>query len=218
MNGSFAAAAKGVELAPANAESYATRAATAWALSKDWRSAIVDYGRAIRLAPQASQAQRAVWYYNRGQIRCQVGDPRAGLPDLNVAVWLDPSSQLFRERRGLVRYDLKDFDGSFSDFNRLVELNPKNPIYYYNRGLAMVQSDRKSLDDFTKAIELKPDFAVAFARRGYGHLWWGQEAEAQADFAQALKLQPELKDDIDYMTQFAKQFRPHRDSPRPRAQ
>jgi hypothetical protein len=49
-----------------------------------------------------------------------------------------------------------------------------------------------AIELFTKAIELKPSFAMAYANRGRARLFKGQVNEAIADFEKALALEPRL--------------------------
>jgi tetratricopeptide (TPR) repeat protein len=49
-----------------------------------------------------------------------------------------------------------------------------------------------ALPDFDKAIELKPNYAAAFAARSLAYAKQGDEAKARSDAARALALSPEL--------------------------
>ncbi|KAF0519617.1 serine-enriched protein [Gigaspora margarita] len=63
---------------------------------------------------------------------------------------------------------LKRYDEALSNLNKIVFTEPTNPIALYDRGVAylMMNGFNKALKDFTKAIELKPDYALAFMNRG----------------------------------------------------
>jgi len=187
---------------PQDTEALSLRAAAQWAVSKDWHAALLDYSAAIRLAPK-----NAALYNARGWLRFQAGDSRAALRDLNTAVSLDPKSVAYLANRAHVRYELRDMSNAFLDYSRLIEMSPNDARLYLSRGMTWDTEDRKALDDYSKAIELKPGFALAFVRRGFTHLWWGQQAEAQADFDTALKLDPTMKGEIDYETEFVKEHR-----------
>ncbi len=53
------------------------------------------------------------------------------------------------------------------DFSEAIRLNPKKSSYYLNRGLVYfsIENNNKAIDDFTKAIELDPEFANAYQSR-----------------------------------------------------
>lgn len=63
-------------------------------------------------------------------------------------------------------------------------------IAYNNRGV--VYSDRREYEnaiaDFSKAIELDPNYAIAYNNRGLAHHGRGEYARAIADFAKATEL------------------------------
>ena len=51
----------------------------------------------------------------------------------------------------------------------------------------------EAIADFTKAIELDPNLALAYASRGFIRMIQGKTFEAEKDFAQCLKLDAGLK-------------------------
>ena len=73
--------------------------------------------------------------------------------------------------------------------------NQKCADTYYNRGLAHSKKGEVELaiEDYTKAIELKPDFAEAYYYRGGAFLRLGEQEKAKSDLATARHLE---NDDI----------------------
>ena len=61
---------------------------------------------------------------------------------------------------------------------------------YYNRGLAHSKNGELELaiEDYTKAIELKPDYADAYYYRGGAWLRLGEHEKAKLDLETARKL------------------------------
>ena len=51
----------------------------------------------------------------------------------------------------------------------------------------------QAIRQFTRALELTPQHALAYANRGLAYLKLNQTIEAERDFDQALKLEPALK-------------------------
>src|SRR5208283_2227106 len=49
-----------------------------------------------------------------------------------------------------------------------------------------------AIADYTKAIDLKPDFAIAYCSRGSAEAMKGEWDGAIADYTKALKLKPDL--------------------------
>ena len=63
--------------------------------------------------------------------------------------------------------------------------NKERAETYYNRGLARSKKGELELaiEDYTKAIELKPDYAEAYYYRGGAFLRLGEQERAEADLA-----------------------------------
>ncbi|MGH9940481.1 MAG: hypothetical protein ACREAM_29915, partial [Blastocatellia bacterium] len=59
--------------------------------------------------------------------------------------------------------------------------------------------------DFTRAIELNPHWADAYAQRGLARLLNGRDVEAEQDFAKCLTLNKNLKQSLDQLIAEAKQ-------------
>ena len=67
------------------------------------------------------------------------------------------------------------------------ELNQECAEMYYNRGLAHSKTGELELavENYTKAIELKPDYADAYYRRSKAWLRLGETEKAKSDMAAA---------------------------------
>ena len=67
------------------------------------------------------------------------------------------------------------------------ELNQECAEMYYNRGLAHSKKGEVELaiKNYTKAIELKPDYADAYYRRSKAWLRLGETEKAKSDMAAA---------------------------------
>jgi len=65
-------------------------------------------------------------------------------------------------------------------------------IAYHNRGFAYLNKSKYewAINDFTKAIKLKPEYASAYAGRGKAYRRTGNYSQAIADYTTAIKLKP----------------------------
>jgi tetratricopeptide (TPR) repeat protein len=65
---------------------------------------------------------------------------------------------------------------------------------YYNRGIARLEKSKHDLaiSDFTKAIEMRPGFAMAHFYRGRTHFRKGEHDQAISDLNKAIELDPRL--------------------------
>ena len=65
----------------------------------------------------------------------------------------------------------------------------------------------EAIDNLNRAIEIDPTIAFSWFNRGLAKVFLGNEAEAELDFAQSLKLKPELKAEMARRIDLARQLR-----------
>jgi len=118
---------------------------------------------------------------------------------------LDARGQLymqFSELRDLYWSYWQDL--AAKDLERAIQLNAKDFTAWLNYGLLNFEvgdlwwvndhsNARRSVEAYTRAIALKPDFARAYVGRGWAYLEMRDEQHANADFQTALRLDPSLK-------------------------
>jgi tetratricopeptide (TPR) repeat protein len=83
----------------------------------DYRGALADFNRAIRLDPHF-----AVAYYNRGLVHQHLRDYRGAADDYTQALRLHPGDAASYYNRGLSRFYLKDYRGAIADDTRAIQL------------------------------------------------------------------------------------------------
>ena len=107
-------------------------------------------------------------------------------------------------RTGNLRLEDGDYQAALTEFNSLLKEDIASPPGLLGRALALKELGRlnDALEDVTAALELKPDFAAAYANRGIilDHL--GQYEEAILDYRKAVQLDPELGEGPDWITRF----------------
>lgn len=81
-------------------------------------------------------------------------------------------SELYEKRdayfvNGLIRYVVDDFQGAVVYLSEAIKIDPDNASYFYERGYSYSQIPEylRAYDDFSKAIELKSDYAEAHMKR-----------------------------------------------------
>jgi tetratricopeptide (TPR) repeat protein len=62
----------------------------------------------------------------------------------------------------------------------------------------------RAAEDFNRAIELDPGLAWAYLNRGLISVFMGDESKAENDFAECLKLKPELKAELERRVSLAR--------------
>ena len=107
-------------------------------------------------------------------------------------------------RTGNLRLEDGDFQAALAEFNLMLKEDMANPTGLLGRSLALKELGHldEALEDITTAVELKPDFAAAYANRGIilDHL--GNYEAAIADYRKAVQLDPELGEGPDWITRF----------------
>ena len=116
--------------------------------------------------------------------------------------------------RGMSKDSLKDRRGAIDDYTKAIELNPNYSEAYFNRGLSKaslanrikfttndnctyydsalektnLEDRRGAIDDYTKAIELNPNYSEAYYNRGFSKNELKDKKGARLDWAKAKEL------------------------------
>lgn len=89
----------------------------------------------------------------------------------------------------------KDFEEAVKILDLMLKKFPNNEpeITYYNRGntYRLLKEYNKAILDYTKAIEIKPDYANAYNNRGISHIDLDEYEEAIADYNIVIKYKPD---------------------------
>lgn len=182
-----------LRLQPDNAWFYSERGKARFIL-KDQQGAIADYNKAISLFPQLAH----LYYTLRGNARQEQKDYTGAIADYNEAIRLKPDFALAYNNRGLVRVQQEDKIGDSAPANQSIRLNSNIPtvLYINPQSLQKTQNTEKDYEkaiaDFTQAIRLKPDLALAYNNRGLVRLQEKDDKGAMEDFKQVMRLNPDL--------------------------
>jgi tetratricopeptide (TPR) repeat protein len=129
----------------------------------DARSAIQTCTLAIEQEP-LSLTDRAATYVNRGILRSRLGDDNGALRDYNQGIGLDANHGEGYIDRGATYIVLQRYDDAMSDLNKGIAMGAHKPhIAYYDRAIVdeAIGNIRAAYQDYKKAVELEPDFALA---------------------------------------------------------
>lgn len=119
------------------------------------------------------------------------GENTEALKDMDEAVRLDPSSQIYMNR-GKLKANQGDNLGAIDDYSEAIRLDPKNATAYYGRGNL---KDRMgdylgAIKDQDQAILLDPDYPAAYSVRGSCKFSLKDYVGAMLDFDEAIRLNP----------------------------
>ncbi len=154
-------------------------------------AAVSDYSKAIEILPEDGKA-----YYMRGMLLWRSCDAIA-INDLEKSAELGykPAKDfLSRKTSAINKLPQKNIERSLQEeairiFTESIRLDPSNASTYLNRGMAYerVNNMRQAISDYSKAIELAPDYGKAYYVRGT-LLWYLDDETSIRDLRRAAEL------------------------------
>jgi len=117
---------------------------------------------ALEINPRLTTA-----FYNRGNLRLNLGDLDGALADFDQALQTDPDDVMAYNNRGIAKLAKGDLNGAIEDFNHAIKINSRHPEPYANRGLVRLQQGKnaEAERDFARSIALQPSVRLFIARR-----------------------------------------------------
>jgi len=107
------------------------------------------------------------------------------------AIRCDRSLATAWESLGSVHFAKKNYEAAINNMTEAIRLAPKNPDCYYNRGIVylyMPNKIREAIADFTEAINLKDDYALAYGQRSNCYAEVGDKERMDRDAAEYHRL------------------------------
>ncbi len=159
----------------------------------DYANAIADFSEAIKYQPDSFEA-----VYNRGIANFYAGNHEAAVADLTRTITQRPTEANAYNVRGSAYRALNKPKDALGDYDKALAIVPLAEAFY-NRGVTREDLKEQSLAlvDYTRAIELNPNFAQAYAARGTIYLQQKKDADANRDFAQAFELDASLRTELE---------------------
>jgi len=110
---------------------------------------------------------RAATLVNRGILYSRIDEPNLAIADYTQGLSLIPTMGEGYVDRGAALIVLKRYDDALQDIDKGIALNSNRlQIAYYDRGLIheAMGNVRAAYEDYKKATEIEPDFALATAQ------------------------------------------------------
>ncbi len=138
--------------------------------------------KAVRLRPDFAQA-----YYNRGIMNIALKNYQDALADIDQALLLDQTSE-FLSAKGYLYLMMEDYQKAYETLTLAINEDNENAEAHYYRGCALAAMNRNStaITDFDRAIEIKPDYALAYNERGRQHFMNKEYENAKTDLTRAV--------------------------------
>ena len=151
--------------------------------------ALTDFETAIQIDPQYGYA-----YYGRAWVKSSKGNHEGALADAQKGMSLDSQhTGMYFRRIGTAYQGLRRFGEAVEAYNEAIRLNSNmDEGTIYNRGTCYSQMGEYTLAlaDFTRCLELDPDWAWAFSERGTVYLHLKEYDKAIKDCSNAIKYKP----------------------------
>jgi len=151
-------------------------------------AALADWARVLELDPASSSAHLSIGVIHLGR-----GDVRRALKCFDDALEISPSSTGYYSR-SLAHRDLGHQQEAMHDLEKAIELSPNDPIYRGIRAAVALKEDRPAaaLRDLNHTLDYMPGHAMTLYMRGAARRSLGDGAGAEADFAEARRLSPDI--------------------------
>lgn len=111
----------------------------------------------------------------------------------NNALKINPENTEVKYALAKLLQDLGKIDEAIAEYQSILIKNPSCENCYYNMGaiyLDLKKDSKKALEQFTKAIEINPNYVEAYFARGYTYSTLKDRESAKADYNMCLKIQP----------------------------
>jgi len=124
-------------------------------MKKQYRKAIDEYAKAIKLNPKDALA-----FYQQGICYEMLGDAYSdkAVERYSAAIKINPADASYYYRRASVQYELKKYAAAINDYTKVISLNPANAkaqylssIYFRGKSKYFMNNLSAACDDFKKA-------------------------------------------------------------------
>lgn len=181
---SFAQNSEAVELAQKAREAY----------DKGKLSEAIDfYSKAIHI--DESNADN---YAKRGLIQYELSDYENAILDYTQAMNLGLKTDSLFYKRGVAYYHQGETEDAIEDFDQALSLNPEFVEVLTAKGSAnddlLGNGNKISMQGYDKAIQINPNYYLAYYNRGFGFYFLDKIKKAQADWEKVIELKTDFSD------------------------
>jgi tetratricopeptide (TPR) repeat protein len=153
-------------------------------------AALADFNEALSISPNDGAALNARGSFYLAQLK-----PELAIKDFDKALAASPNDDVLLYNRGMAWKQLNHYDRALRDFNGALRVTPGDPMTLAAKGDAYRQLGDLLLarEFYDAAIKADPQSAIAWQARGEIRATLGDGAGADADKAQAHKLNPAVE-------------------------
>ncbi|MFK7797566.1 MAG: tetratricopeptide repeat protein [Aureispira sp.] len=158
----------------------------------DFDAAIKQTYEAVRHIPKKPDV-----YALMGNAHIQQKQYKQALLDFTKAIEVSPNPADYYAARSGVHHSLLDNKNRYKDMAKAAQLAPNNAKYQFLTGKYKQAVDQElfktALDNYNKAIELKPDYLEAITERATYYMTFGDFKSALKDLRKAERLGGDVK-------------------------
>ncbi|XP_071495128.1 uncharacterized protein [Diadema antillarum] len=127
----------------------------------------------------------------RAMVSLQMSDPYAALLDMNTALRIAKTAELF-VNRGVVNQFLQDHESAMTDYQAAIRKDPKYALAFFNAANLYFSNRQfiQALQFYDKTLELNPSDESALLNRAITKVLMRDARGALEDFFEAVKLSP----------------------------
>ncbi|PBQ32651.1 hypothetical protein CNR22_13010 [Sphingobacteriaceae bacterium] len=143
-------------------------------------------------------------YYDLGVLYAARRNPIA-LDYYNNVLSVDPNHAEATYAKAKLLQDLGKIDEALAQYESIIAKDKNCENCYYNRGaiyLEIKKDGKKAVEEFTKAIEINPNYVEAYFARGYAYSKLKDKESAKADYRMCLKIKPGYEPAVEELNSF----------------
>ena len=158
--------------------------------SKDFSEALTAVNKGIKLLSKKDKVMLSSAHTLRGNIYLSIGDSVKAMDEYNMALKIDSHNKSGYEKRGQLLFDLGRTDESNADYVKMIDLNPADIMGYMGlgRNAKAAEDFPAAIKNFTKVIELDPEYSLGFSFRAECYLKQEKYVQAADDIMKALTI------------------------------
>lgn len=174
---------RALEINPNAFNGYVLRSAISIERKSDFKRALEDMDKAIKLAPRY-----AGLYINRAFLRYSLDDYFGAMADYDYALELEPMNETALFNRSLLLIEVTDYEKAISDLNKILKLNPNQERAHFNRAVSYANLGNydKAIEDLDAVISIVPELSSAYFLRSEYYREKGDMKKAEADYKKGM--------------------------------
>ncbi|MCE4565857.1 tetratricopeptide repeat protein [Maribellus sp. CM-23] len=170
-------------------DEFALRAGEIKNKAGDYKGALTDLTRAVKLVPGNADA-----WHKRGDVKMKLGMKKEAFADFDKAIALNPNKTDYWISRGAANSDLQKHTQAIEDLQQAVRIDPNSFLAYNNLGFAYsrIGNFEAAMSNYNKALKLNPASYLTFVNIGIVEARKGNLDIALQYFEKAIDGDPDL--------------------------